>query len=419
MNSQAVPDSLYRTVWRWHFYAGVLLAPVILIVSLTGLAYVFKRELETVIHGDVLLVEPIGSEAPLDRVVEAAEAAAGEGWSARLAEIDVDPQRAFGVFLNGPDDDHRRLYVDQYTVRVLGSIDDDSFFPVVLRLHRSLFAGSLGRTVTELAASWTIILTFSGLYLWWPRRSKRNRANWLVVPRRFDYRTLRDLHAVGGFWLSPVLVVMAVTGLYYSLCWGNWFRDALDVAGVDGPLVMSEPLTPDQAGVNDPWAYGLAAARQHAPDLLYTISWRGDPEKPLTVYAGGLTGPSLTRVLRVAPADGVVVAQSGYANFPLAKQYSGWNYPLHVGSFWGVPSKFIWAAASLGLALMPVTGVWMWLKRRPQGRLGVPGRGDALLQRGSVTFVVVLGCLLPLAGVSFVVAWLGDRLIASRLTAKS
>jgi uncharacterized iron-regulated membrane protein len=39
MNSPS-PDapvraSLYRTIWRWHFYAGLFVLPFILILSLT------------------------------------------------------------------------------------------------------------------------------------------------------------------------------------------------------------------------------------------------------------------------------------------------------------------------------------------------------------------------------------------------
>ena len=37
---------LYRTIWRWHFYAGLFVIPFILILSVTGAAYLFKPELD-------------------------------------------------------------------------------------------------------------------------------------------------------------------------------------------------------------------------------------------------------------------------------------------------------------------------------------------------------------------------------------
>ncbi|HRE36624.1 MAG TPA: PepSY-associated TM helix domain-containing protein, partial [Sphingopyxis terrae] len=37
---------LYRTIWRWHFYAGLFVIPFILILSLTGAAYLFKPQID-------------------------------------------------------------------------------------------------------------------------------------------------------------------------------------------------------------------------------------------------------------------------------------------------------------------------------------------------------------------------------------
>jgi uncharacterized iron-regulated membrane protein len=410
---------LYRTVWRWHFYAGVLLAPVILIVSLSGGAYVFKREIETLLHGDVLLAGRGVTELSLDQVVAAAEGAADPGWSTRLAEVDADPRRSIGVFLDGPAGAHRRLYVDQYSGRVLGEVPDQSFFPVVLRLHRSLFAGDLGRLVTELTASWTILLVLSGLFLWWPRAGKPNRAKWFAAPRRLHYRSLRDMHAVGGFWLAPLILLIAATGLVYTSYWGSAFGAVARAIGANEPPAPTPPSSGATAPTPEaPWAGALTAARATAPGLMYTIDGSELAEGRLTVYAGGVVGPSLTRVLVVDPSSGEVIQQSGLRDLSPLAQLSSWNYPLHVGSVLGLPSKVVWAAASLGLALLPVTGVWMWLKRRPAGRLGVPARASGPIAWGFVVAVVTLGCLLPLAGASLAVAWAVDRVIGNRLSAK-
>ena len=35
------PAALYRTIWRWHFYAGLFVLPFILILSVTGSIYLF------------------------------------------------------------------------------------------------------------------------------------------------------------------------------------------------------------------------------------------------------------------------------------------------------------------------------------------------------------------------------------------
>src|SRR3546814_5609200 len=35
---------LYRTIWRWHFYAGLFVIPFILLLSVTGALYLFKPQ---------------------------------------------------------------------------------------------------------------------------------------------------------------------------------------------------------------------------------------------------------------------------------------------------------------------------------------------------------------------------------------
>jgi uncharacterized iron-regulated membrane protein len=36
--------ALYRSVWRWHFYAGLFVIPFVLLLSLTGAVYLFKPQ---------------------------------------------------------------------------------------------------------------------------------------------------------------------------------------------------------------------------------------------------------------------------------------------------------------------------------------------------------------------------------------
>lgn len=39
----------HQVVWRWHFYAGLLCIPFILLLSLTGGLYLFKPQVEAVL----------------------------------------------------------------------------------------------------------------------------------------------------------------------------------------------------------------------------------------------------------------------------------------------------------------------------------------------------------------------------------
>ncbi|MEM9187104.1 MAG: PepSY-associated TM helix domain-containing protein [Planctomycetota bacterium] len=394
-------DSFYRRVWRWHFIAGVLVGPLVFIVAVTGALYVFKRELEPLLHGSVLLVDPTGDRAPLDRLVTAAEGGAPGDWRVEQVEIDSDPRRSVGVVLHGPDHEQRRLYVDPYRGEVLGEISPLAFFPVVLRLHRDLFVGTGGRLMVELATGWTIVLLATGLYLWWPRTSKRNRAVWLPTFTGPPYRVLRDWHAVAGFWALPLAATIAITGLVYSYAWGTGFQLASYASGAyDDVLDPPERRSSNAAGSPTEWEAIYQAAATHAPDLAYTLLPPPSDRATAVVMAGAARGPSMTRLLAVDPRSGEVILDRRLAEFPALAQWASWNYPLHTGSVLGLPTKIAWLVGSVVLALMPVTGYWMWWRRRPPGKSGWPRRVDGPLPLGVKLAVFACSVALPVAGFS-------------------
>jgi uncharacterized iron-regulated membrane protein len=69
---------------RVHFYAGILIAPFLVVLCLTGLAYVFSPQLNDVVYQRELLVGPhTGPARPLDQQIGAALAAHPKAGSAR------------------------------------------------------------------------------------------------------------------------------------------------------------------------------------------------------------------------------------------------------------------------------------------------------------------------------------------------
>ena len=53
-------NALYRTFWRWHFYAALFVIPLVLLLSVTGSAYLFKPQLDRLQQS--MLVEQARSE---------------------------------------------------------------------------------------------------------------------------------------------------------------------------------------------------------------------------------------------------------------------------------------------------------------------------------------------------------------------
>ena len=43
----------YRALWRWHFHAGLLCIPFVLILAITGAIYLFKPQIDALADRDV------------------------------------------------------------------------------------------------------------------------------------------------------------------------------------------------------------------------------------------------------------------------------------------------------------------------------------------------------------------------------
>ena len=48
--------SFYNLAWRWHFYAGLFVAPFMVMLALTGTLYLFKPQLDPLMYGNLMNV---------------------------------------------------------------------------------------------------------------------------------------------------------------------------------------------------------------------------------------------------------------------------------------------------------------------------------------------------------------------------
>ena len=160
--------ALYRTIWRWHFYAGLFVIPFILILSVSGAIYLFKPQIDRWEERDFRGLGTAGAVSPDDQLDAALAAYPGARFHAyRLPEAPGDA--AMIHLARGDDAGMVDVFVSPQG-RVLGSVDPETrIAPTIARFHGSLFLGRLGDWLVELAASWTIVLILTGLYLWWPQ----------------------------------------------------------------------------------------------------------------------------------------------------------------------------------------------------------------------------------------------------------
>jgi uncharacterized iron-regulated membrane protein len=227
----------YRTLWRWHFYAGIFVMPFLIVLAITGTLYCFQPQIEPLLYRHLMIVEP-HAEPRLseDALLAKARAAMPRDAIAVTAAITGDPRRSTEFVFRLADGDKQSVYLNPYRGEVLGTLSVDRRFMQVDRmLHRKLLLGKPGELLMELAACWTLVMIGTGLALWWPREKATVRST--LLPRfALRGRALwKNIHAVMGIWLALGALAFVLTGLPWSGSWGKQFKALATAANLGAP----------------------------------------------------------------------------------------------------------------------------------------------------------------------------------------
>ena len=432
-DSNRVP--LYRTIWRWHFYAGLFVIPFILLLSVTGAAYLFKPDLD---RWEERAWRGLPTAGTVDADAQVAAALADfPGASFHYYRIPEAPGDAAVVHLGLSNGTMRDVAVSPQGC-VIGSADPDARISAWLsRIHGSLLIGRAGSLIVELAASWAIAMILTGLYLWWPRG--RGLAGvawpWLSLGGRI---ALRDLHAVTGFWVSGLALVLLLTALPWTDVWASGFRAVrAEMGWVSGLPDWKGGADPHAA--HDHGAMAMAGPMIHASPAipLARIVERAKAEAlpaPVIVQPPGapnLFGPpngdtwTLTTQTQNRPqvrkvsydiATGAEVARSGFADKHIIDRVVNMGIAWHEGQLFGRINQLIGVMTALALFTLAVSGFLMWRRRKPEGTVGAPPAArDPARLRGITAIVLILAALLPLLAASLILLWIAERLVLPRL----
>jgi uncharacterized iron-regulated membrane protein len=432
-------SSLYRTIWRWHFYAGLLVMPLILILSVTGAAYLFRPQIESWEEQDFRGLPTEGDVSPDRQLAAALAANPGASFHAyRLPEASGD---AAMIHLGKQGDGGMADVFVSPQGKVLGNLDPDTrIAPTIARIHGSLMIGKLGDWLVELAASWAIVMILTGLYLWWP--DGRGLAGVLWPRLHLGGRAaLRDLHAVTGFWVTGLALVLLLTGLPWASVWGDAFRMVRSELGLmQGPQEWNTDGS-DPHARHDHQAMANHGGHHihHTPGqmrLTYVVAKaRGEhmafPVLVLPPGAQQTFGPPtgnvwtvksetqnrpLVRSVSYDPVSGKEVARQDFADKHPIDQVVNYGIAWHEGQLLGVFNQIVGVLTALMLMTLAVSGFLTWRRRKPDGVLGALPPAPAKA-RGVAAVVLLLAALLPMLAASLILLWIAERLVLSRVPA--
>ncbi|MFJ7169723.1 PepSY-associated TM helix domain-containing protein [Streptomyces globosus] len=425
---------------RMHFYAGLLIAPLLFLAAATGLLYAGSWQAEKIIYADELTVDRVGEAAvPLSTQVAAARHAEPEGkvvavWPAPDAEATTR------VIMEAPglaEGETRTVFVDPYTAQVDGALTTKGdALPLrawLSEFHASLQLGEFGRNYSELAASWLWVVALGGAALWIGRR--RTRKTRLVLPDRkaTGRRKTLSWHGTVGLWAALGLVALSATGLTWSKYAGENIGQLQDRLGGATPSVAAS-LTPGQAAGGDEHAGHVMTEDMEMPPAPQTADIGIDRAVAAAREAGATEWLQVTLpakgqgyvvkekdrefpvhldTVAIDPADGRVMDVLSFSEYPLLAKLTRFGIDLHMGQTFGLANQIALAALALAVMLLIFWGYRMWWLRRPtKDRALAAGRAQP---RGAWRKLPVT-LLLPLAAATAAVGWfvplLGLSLVA-------
>jgi uncharacterized iron-regulated membrane protein len=216
----------YRTLWRWHFYAGLFVMPWLVVLAITGTIYCFQPQIEPLLYPHRLVVAPVATpRLPMDALLARARAELPSGAHVLRAHVESNPARSAEFVFALPGGTKESVYVNPYNGAVLGTLDVDSRFMQVDRmLHRKLLLGKPGELLTELAACWTLVMIGTGVALWWPRAGASWRAALLPRAGARGRPFWKSVHASVGIWLAVGALAFVLSGLPWTGSWGKQFK---------------------------------------------------------------------------------------------------------------------------------------------------------------------------------------------------
>jgi uncharacterized iron-regulated membrane protein len=258
------------------------------------------------------------------------------------------------------------VYLDPPTGRVLDVVNfRTSLIGFLHRFHENLTIPEYsGRAIVGWAGVGMLILSLSGIYLWWPRGGGFVKGlRW----RRGPTLSL-NLHHLLGFWIAIPLAVVSATGIYLGF-----------PQQARGLLASVAPMTPQQRG-----GFGVPLLQNVnlTVDAALGAALAGEQgAQPAAIFVPTQQNNAWRVQLRVPDTPGVTTVMVDDRSAAVSKvvQLPGdrialWIRWIHEGSHSGPVWQIIVFISGLLPTLFAVTGLLIWLRKRRNRRAGVEDR---------------------------------------------
>ncbi|MEG0950248.1 MAG: PepSY-associated TM helix domain-containing protein [Bacteroidales bacterium] len=361
-----------KYIWTaLHKWTGLVFGVLLTLICVTGAILSFEKELlPLTIHSRYYNTSPENTK-PLklqDLTEKITQSAPGR--QVKSITFPSDPKR--NLVASFADDPQTEVYVDPYTGEIVGSFTyKGSFFSTVRELHRFLLIGKPGRIITGTTSLFFVFILVSGIFINIPDTLRKLASNFRLNWSGNSFRKTFRLHVVLGWYGFVFLLIMALTGPFWSFTWYN--------AGVSALLGVKQTTsqrskTPDQTGVKElnsalfsrmeDKVIVLKAVQSDWKELRLAFPAPEDKSFTIAVIPQKQIHGRQSDTFTYRLSDGDLQKESVFKTKPLQETFRMWVFALHTGSWGGWAGKLIYCISALIGATLPITGYILWWKKR-------------------------------------------------------
>lgn len=366
----------YKKSILWlHKVLGLITGVVVFIVAITGCCWAFKDEIES-LYTDYKIVEK--QDKPLLTPTEVKNIGAsvfpnntihGSLFSNKNEAIEV-------IFYDAEPEFYQSVFLNPYTGHIIHIEDHLSgFFAFVLKGHMRLWLPKdIGEQVVGASILVFIVIIISGFILWIPKKRKnlKQRLQFMWKPTTHWKRKNFDLHAIVGFYICSLALILAFTGTIMSYTWLQYAVYKSVGGDKVAAFIIPENISGEfkQDGDTVPMDFLVAKLQKELPHA-QNIELHYPETETSSIYieisnTDGIYYDSDFRffdqnTLEEIETPGIY---GSYKDAKVADKILRMNYDIHVGAIGGFPGKIIAFLVSLLTATLPVTGVLLWYGRK-------------------------------------------------------
>ncbi len=401
MNSQ----KLHQWLWRWHVIAGIIAMPFILLLAITGGIYLFKDYVEKPIIESFQKVDTSG-ETKLS-FKEQFEIASNymkgkQPNSMVLPSSDTDATE----FVWGKFSHKKSVFVNPYTGEIKGKFTPkDTWMYQVRKLHGELLTGKVGTKIIELIASWMVMLILTGIYIFFPLTKTAFKKLFNIRTKLGNRMLFRDIHAVGGFLISTLLLLTLAGGFPWTDVFGENFKKVQKLTNTGFPkewFGVGAFSSPKEIAISIDKMVEIANATKLKGNI--TLDFPKHPKAPFSISNSTFDFDQMHKI-HFDQYSGDLLMTLGWKDIGVLMQGRLWVMAFHQGQL-GTWNFALMLFVAIALAIVSIAGLFSF-----QGRSwGVP---EAPVQFkagiGTIILIGILAIIFPLFGISLVFIFLIEQ----------